>query len=326
MATLAPPLLAGRYRLLRRLGSGGFGQVYLATDPAGTRVAVKILAERWAADPEYVARFAREAELGAAIRHPNVVRVLGHSRDGSTHFLVTEWVDGHTLADHLRRHGAMPLADALALIRQVLAGLEAIHRQGIVLLDFKPANVLIDRHTGVAKIADFGAARTAGAPQAAGELAFGTPPYMAPEQRTAQGAGRAADLYAAGCVLYEMLAGKPLLGPDRRPPANAPEAALAGLQAARVPVTLDVAATIYQALSRDPVARFRSAAAMAAALGDPPAPAPAAPPRPTPAPARRPTRPARAERRVTPYLSLPRLALVTTLVIFLIAAIAVIAR
>lgn len=267
MTTLAPALLAGRFRLLRPIGSGGFGTVYLASDRAGARVAIKILSQRHAADAEHVRRFRREAAVGREIAHPNVVRVLDCGVDGDRHYLVMEWVDGCSLAEYLDRHGPLAPAQAIALLRQVLRGLAEIHRQGICLLDFKPSNVLVEPRSGTAKIADFGTAQALGEPYLLhGEFAIGTPPYMSPEQRAGKALGPEADLYAVGCVLYEMLTGSRLIRPDGQPAENAAEAALAGLRAAGVTISPDLAAAMYQALCRDPLARFHSAAEMERAI------------------------------------------------------------
>ncbi|MDI3340567.1 MAG: serine/threonine-protein kinase [Sphaerobacter sp.] len=252
MAEAPASLVGGRFRLIRPLGSGGFGTVWLATERDQRRVALKLLNREHAADPELVARFEREAQLGGAIDHPNVVRLLGHGRHNGRPFMAMEWIEGPSLRRVLDRRGPLPPAEAAAVAVQVLDGLAEIHRHGVLLLDIKPANILLDSASQVAKIVDFGAACRLGESYLLpGERALGTPAYMAPEQRAGQAVGPETDLYAVGVVLFEMLAGRLPRGSADDPGPGVP----AGL-----------AAVVRRALAEDPAARFRTAGAMARAL------------------------------------------------------------
>ncbi|MBX6342429.1 MAG: serine/threonine protein kinase, partial [Thermomicrobiaceae bacterium] len=209
MTLSLPYLLAGRYRLTRRIGEGSFSETYLATDSAlGRQVAVKVLREQYARDPRFVARFEREARAAAAVAHPNVVEVFDYGRDAQTLFIVMEWVDGSDLKHLIMERAPLPIPEAVRLIREILRGLGAIHRAGIIHRDVKPQNVLLARD-GTAKITDFGIARGAldtGLTDTG--MALGTAAYMAPEQASGQRLTPAADLYSAGVILYEMLTGR----------------------------------------------------------------------------------------------------------------------
>ncbi len=200
------------FQLLRPLGEGGMGTVYLAKDLAlGREVAIKFISPRIGGDPDSRARFLREARTMATIEHPNVVRVysLGETPDGRL-FLVMEHVAGEGLDDLLRRKGALPASRALAIFRDVIEGLAAAWRLGIVHRDVKPSNILLDAN-GRARIADFGLARPVDADSAAltgSGLVLGTPAYVSPEQARALPLDFRSDLYSLGVVLWEMLAGR----------------------------------------------------------------------------------------------------------------------
>ncbi|HUZ03185.1 MAG TPA: serine/threonine-protein kinase, partial [Thermomicrobiaceae bacterium] len=133
MSLALPSSLAGRYRLVERLGEGSFSETYRAADTSfGRGVAVKVLREQYARDPRVVARFEREARAAAAVQHPNVVRLFASGRDDDRLFIVMELVEGGTLKQHIREHAPLPIPAALALTAQVLQGLAAIHAAGIV--------------------------------------------------------------------------------------------------------------------------------------------------------------------------------------------------
>ncbi|MEJ7717640.1 MAG: serine/threonine-protein kinase [Thermoleophilaceae bacterium] len=206
MAVSEGVLLAGRYRVIGRLGSGGMGTVYLAEDERlGRRVAVKRL---HAESPEDLAlRFQREAELGASLNHPNVVAVYDAAPDDYGVLIVMEYVEGRTLADAIR---AGDLSDAAR--RRVLAetavALDHAHSVGVVHRDVKPANVLL-RHDGVVKLTDLGIATAAEREQITRTGALlGTPSYMAPEQLEGEPTGPMADVYALAAVAFEVLCGR----------------------------------------------------------------------------------------------------------------------
>ena len=266
---LSPPRVIGsRYRLEQPLGTGGMATTYLARDLVLDRpVAVKILRAD-SSDAREEARFAREARAAAAVSHPNVVQLYDAGRDGELRYLVLEWVDGGDLAHLIRERAPLPVDEAVLLALDVLNGLAAIHRAGIVHRDVKPANVLLDRH-GRAKLTDFGIARRADDPTLTGPVdLLGTAAYVAPERIQGQPATAASDLYAVGVLLYELLTG-------RLPfPGQAPDELLAQ-HLHTVPVSprrwrRDIPPALEQvvlrALAKEPELRYRSAEAMAAAL------------------------------------------------------------
>ncbi|CAN5800633.1 hypothetical protein BH18ACI4_BH18ACI4_22010 [soil metagenome] len=225
-------LLSQRYLLEKRLGRGAMGQVYLARDQnlMTRRVAVKtvrpdILSDEDMQEGEAVARFEREARAAASIRHPNVVDVtdFGKSRDG-VFFLVMEYVEGETLYQLLRREGTLSIQRANALLRQIVAGIEAAHDEGVLHRDLKPANIFIMQQRrksasatddGFVKVGDFGLAKivhsdrseTQSGPESRGII--GTPEYMAPEQmQEGVRLDARADIYALGTIAYHMLGGR----------------------------------------------------------------------------------------------------------------------
>ena len=217
----------GRYRVLEKLGEGGMGEVYAARDNSLNRdVAIKVLPALFASDPERLARFSREAHTLAQLNHPHIAHVYGFEDAGGVKALVMELVDGRTLAEMMAQPAGIPMADALDIARQIADALEAAHELGIVHRDLKPANVKV-RPDGTVKVLDFGLAKamsadsglTAGA--ALQDLAtvtspavtqvgviLGTAAYMAPEQARGKAVDRRADIWAFGCLLFEMLTGR----------------------------------------------------------------------------------------------------------------------
>src|SRR5207237_396244 len=209
----------GVYEVVALIGSGGMGEVYRARDTRLNRdVALKILPELFAADPDRLARFEREAQALAALNHPNIAAVYGFEDRA----LVMELVEGETLADRIAR-GAILLEEALPLARQIADALEAAHEQGIVHRDLKPANIKL-RPDGALKLLDFGLAKMFDTATPGADISLsptittpamtrlgvilGTATYMAPEQARGRPADKRADIWAFGCVLYEMLTGK----------------------------------------------------------------------------------------------------------------------
>ncbi|MBI4865160.1 MAG: SUMF1/EgtB/PvdO family nonheme iron enzyme [Candidatus Riflebacteria bacterium] len=191
------------------LGTGAMGTVYLARDlTTGLPVALKILTRL--GDADLLARFLREARLLIEIRHPNVVRVEEVSDLGGFPYMALELVDGGCLADHLKRRGALPPAEAVGLMEQLLAGLQACHSRGIIHRDLKPANVLMTR-SGILKLADLGIAKDCGSGESTltgtGTI-LGTPRYMSPEQTRGEVAVAASDIYSAGLIAFEMMTGR----------------------------------------------------------------------------------------------------------------------
>ena len=203
-------LLAGRYELGDLIGRGGMGVVYRATDKLlGRVVAVKLLPDDRAEDPMFVTRFEREALSAAALNHPNIVSVFDTGRDGGTHFIVMEYVEGANLATLVRRRGRLPPAEAADIAAQVASAIAAAHRAGIVHRDIKPANLMLDSH-GTVKVLDFGIARaSAGTTLTQPALVLGSAPYLAPEVVRGERADERSDIYSLGCVIYELVAGEP---------------------------------------------------------------------------------------------------------------------
>jgi Tol biopolymer transport system component len=221
------PELTGRrigvYVLLERVGAGGMGEVYRARDSRLRRdVAVKILPEAFAADGSRRARFRREAVVLASLNHPNIATIHGVEDEDGIQALVMELVEGATLADRVRR-GAVPVPEALAIARQIADALDAAHERGIVHRDLKPANVKLTA-SGLVKVLDFGLAKAIADDDAAPDstpgttvtlaatqagVVVGTPAYMSPEQLRGQPVDKRTDIWAFGCVLYEMITGRP---------------------------------------------------------------------------------------------------------------------
>ena len=219
----------GAYQVEALLGAGGMGEVYRARDTKLQRdVAVKFLPHAFTSDPERLSRFEGEARMLAALNHPNIGAIYGFEEADGIRFLVLELVDGRTLADKLadvsRQTGAgpgLPVRDALSIAGQIAVALDVAHEKGIVHRDLKPANIKITPE-GVVKILDFGLAKTAGAAAAVEYTnsptlpgthtitgaVLGTPGYMSPEQARGQAVDKRTDIWAFGCVLYEMLTGR----------------------------------------------------------------------------------------------------------------------
>jgi len=201
-------VLRNNYRLERLLGRGGMADVYLAFDARRhVRVAIKILREDLAEDPEFVRRFTREAEALARLEHPNIVRFYSFEREGATAFIVMDYVTGTTLQRRLAEGGGpLPPQVAALILRQVAAALQYAHGQGYIHRDVKPANIML-REDGGVLLSDFGIARAAeSATQST--LAVGTPAYMSPEQILGRELDRRTDVYSLGTVLYEMTTGR----------------------------------------------------------------------------------------------------------------------
>ncbi len=211
-------VLKQQYRIDALLGRGGMGSVYKAEQlSVGRAVAIKLIAGDIADNPECIKRFRREAEAMATLQHPNTVRLFDFGVEASELFMVMELLEGRDLSQHLAERGALPLAEALAILREVLAALSEAHARGIVHRDLKPANVFMSALTGgqvFAKVMDFGIAGIAGVDaQAATKLTLagsvlGTPAYMAPEQAQGLPVDARADLYSLGIMLFEMLTGR----------------------------------------------------------------------------------------------------------------------
>ena len=222
---LTPGTRIGTFEITGRLGSGGMGEVYRARDTSlGRDVAIKVLPDAFASDPDRLARFEREAHVLASLNHQNIGTIYGiHEAPadiGHSRALVLELIEGPTLADRLV-HGAVPLDEARRIARQIADALDAAHERGIVHRDLKPANIKV-RPDGTAKVLDFGIAKasaaaagfdlhdtiTVNAHATRGGVILGTPGYMSPEQARGQDVDKRSDIWAFGCVLFAMLTGR----------------------------------------------------------------------------------------------------------------------
>ena len=262
-----------RYRVVRRIGSGGMADVWLAEDTHLQRqVALKILHRRFLQDQEFVGRFQREAEHAAGLTHPNIVAVYDRGSDGDVNYIAMRYVEGPTLKELIDR-GLSP-DQAVALVRQVLEGARFAHRNGIVHRDLKPQNVIVDEE-GKAVVTDFGIARAGVSEITQTGSVMGTPQYLSPEQAQGFEVTPVSDLYSIGVILYEAL--------TRRVPFEGESAvAIAMKQVAETPqrpssinpqVSPALDAVVMRALEKEPGQRFQSAdafiAALDAALKDP---------------------------------------------------------
>ena len=280
----AGEVLAGRYRILRLIGRGGMGEVYEAEDlELHASIALKVVRPEIAAQREILDRFKREVHLARQVTHPNVCRIfdLGHHSGGPAAritFLTMEMLSGETLADRVARTGAITTAEALPMVLQLIAGLTAAHRAGIIHRDFKSGNVILAGDSAgnaggaglQAKIMDFGLARAMSGGEhvtIAGRL-VGTPAYMAPEQIEGGEITAATDIYALGVVMYEMVTGVlPFTGESAwivatkrlREPPPSPRAHVPDLDRRWE-------AAILRCLERNPAARFQNAGEIGAAL------------------------------------------------------------
>jgi serine/threonine protein kinase len=212
-STIAPEVvLAGRYRLVHRLATGGMGQVWRAADKVlGRPVAVKLLRSEYAEDPAFLDRFRTEARCTAGLSHPGIANVFDYGEVEGPHpiaYLVMELVEGAPLSALLAREGRLDPERVLDMIAQAALALGSAHQAGVVHRDVKPSNLLI-RRDGVVKVTDFGISRTAGeAPRTEAGVVVGTAAYLSPEQVACQPATPASDVYALGVVAYECLAGR----------------------------------------------------------------------------------------------------------------------
>jgi len=217
---LLPGHRLGVYEVTEPIGEGGMGQVWRATDTTlGRQVAIKILPDAFASDPDRLARFEREAKTLASLNHPHIAAIYGFEKSSASHALVMELVEGEDLSQRIAR-GAIPLEEALLIAKQIAEALEAAHEQGIVHRDLKPANIKV-RDDGTVKVLDFGLAKaidpspsspnvsrsptiTSPAMTLAGVI-MGTAAYMSPEQARGKAVDKRSDIWAFGCVLFEML-------------------------------------------------------------------------------------------------------------------------
>jgi beta-lactam-binding protein with PASTA domain/tRNA A-37 threonylcarbamoyl transferase component Bud32 len=262
----AETLVAGRYRLLGRLGSGGMADVWCAEDTMlDRRVALKFLHDRFAQDEQFVERFRREASAAAGLQHPNVVGVFDRGTYDGSHYIAMEYVEGASLNDLIER--GLSVGEAVEIVRQVLAGARYAHASGIVHRDLKPQNVLVDAE-GRARVTDFGIARAGVSEITQTGSVLGTAQYLSPEQAQGLPVTAASDIYSIGVLLYEALTG--------RVPFEAESPVTVALKQVserpRPPSELNPAvsraldAVVLKALAKDPANRFASAEEFLAAL------------------------------------------------------------
>jgi eukaryotic-like serine/threonine-protein kinase len=266
--TLIDTLFDGRYRIVRKLGTGGMANVYLAEDQElGRSVAIKILDDRHAADEQFVERFRREAKNAASLSHPNIVSIYDRGEAEGTYYIAMEYLDGRTLKELLVRFGMPPVKIAIGYTRQILSALAFAHKYGLVHRDIKPHNVLVDSG-GHVKVTDFGIARSEASQMTEAGSIIGTAQYLSPEQARGAPVDQRSDIYSVGVLLYELLTGSvPFTG-------DTPvEIAMKHLSAVPeppskkrpdVPRGLDLA--VVRALAKDPDERFQSAEEMDAEL------------------------------------------------------------
>ena len=260
------------YDVTALIGEGGMGQVYQATDTKLNRqVALKILPEAFATDPDRLARFQREAQVLASLNHPNIAAIYGIEEQDDTRALVLELVEGPTLADRVSK-GPIPLDEALPIAKQIAEALEAAHEAGVIHRDLKPANIKV-REDGTVKVLDFGLAKaldpsptgdpsqsptlTAAATQMG--VIMGTAAYMSPEQARGKQVDKRADIWAFGCVLFEMIAGRQVFAGH-----DATDILAAVIRAApdwdTLPANPTICGLIARCLEKDPRSRWHDIA------------------------------------------------------------------
>jgi beta-lactam-binding protein with PASTA domain len=261
-------MVDGRYRVLRRIGSGGMADVYCAEDThLGRQVAIKVLHRRFAQDQEFVERFRREAKSAAGLNHPNVVGVFDRGEHEGTYYIAMEFLEGQTLKDIVATEAPLSQERVIDLGLQILQAAGFAHSHGVIHRDFKPHNVIVDQQ-GHAKVTDFGIARAGASEMTETGSIMGTAQYLSPEQAQGHAVTATSDIYSIGVMLYEMLAGRLPFEGD-----SAVAVALKHLSEAPAPISQwrpDVhpalEAVVMAALAKDPAQRWQSAEDLAAGL------------------------------------------------------------
>jgi beta-lactam-binding protein with PASTA domain/predicted Ser/Thr protein kinase len=266
--TLLNTLFDGRYRIVRKLGTGGMANVYLAEDEVlGRRVAIKILDDRHAGDDQFVERFRREAKNAASLSHPNIVSIYDRGEAEGTYYIAMEYLDGRSLKELIVARGPAPVNVAIDYARQILAAIRFAHRHGIVHRDIKPHNVLVDAE-GRLKVTDFGIARAGASQMTEAGSIIGTAQYLSPEQAKGAPVDQTSDLYSVGVVLYELLTGVVPFSGDTpveiamKHLSSTPEPP--SVKRAEIPRDLDM--VVLRALAKDPADRYQTAEEMDADL------------------------------------------------------------
>jgi serine/threonine-protein kinase len=258
----------GRWRLGDMLGEGGMGRVYRGLDAEGTEAALKVVKAELASDQTFRKRFDREAGIAQRVLHPHVVPVIDKGEQDGIPYLAQKFISGGSLEDRIKRDGNLPLDEAVRICTAVASGLDALHAEGLIHRDVKPANILLDED-GTPYIADFGLAkdRDASVLTKAGQ-ALGSMDYMAPEQIRGEEVTAQSDVYALGCVMFECMSGKPPFA-DRQGMrilwAHLQEEPASPL-VDRPEVPADVAWAISRALQKEPEDRPPTATAFAGAI------------------------------------------------------------
>ena len=266
--TLIDQVFDGRYKVVRKLGTGGMANVYLAEDQElGRRVAIKMLDARHSQDEQFVERFRREAKNAAGLSHPNIVSIYDRGEAEGTYYIAMEYLDGRSLKELVLARGPLPIADAISFTRDVLVALRFAHRKGVVHRDIKPHNVMADAD-GRLKVTDFGIARAGASQMTEAGSIIGTAQYLSPEQARGSAVDQRSDLYSVGVVLYELLTGtvpftgespveiamKHLSDTPQPPSVKRPD----------IPPDLDM--IVLRALAKNPEDRFQTAEEMDAEL------------------------------------------------------------
>jgi serine/threonine-protein kinase len=258
----------GRYRIVRRIGSGGMADVYLAEDThLGREIALKVLHRRFAQDAEFVERFRREASAAAGLQHPHVVGVFDRGEYEGTYYIAMEYLRGRTLKDVVAAEAPIDQPRAIAIGTQILQAAGFAHRNGVVHRDFKPHNVIVDE-AGNAKVTDFGIARAGASEMTETGSIMGTAQYLSPEQAQGQDVTARSDVYSIGVMLYELLTGRLPFNGD-----SAVAIALKHMSEPPPPMSGDgvrlepnLEAVVLGALAKDPAARWQTAEDFAEAL------------------------------------------------------------
>lgn len=257
-----------RYRVTERIGSGGMADVYKAVDEVlGRTVAIKVLHERYAAEPNFVARFRQEAQAAANLSHPNIVNIYDWGRDGDTYYIVMEYVAGTDLKSLVQQRGPLDPRKVAEYGAQVCSALAVAHGYDVIHRDIKPHNIVLTPE-GTVKVMDFGIARAGNTTMTQTGSVLGTAQYISPEQAQGRTLGPASDLYSLGVTLYELVTGKLPFDADTpvavalkqvneqpRPPREL-----------RPSIPPDLDAIIMRALRKDPAERYASAKEMRADL------------------------------------------------------------
>jgi tRNA A-37 threonylcarbamoyl transferase component Bud32 len=262
--------IGAQYEIIRALGHGGMGMVYLARERALERfVAIKVLRPELAEARQGPERFRREARIAAQLAHPGIVPLHTFGEVAGLWYFVMGYVRGDTLAERLRLGGRLPVAEARRILAELADALDSAHAQGVIHRDIKPANILLDASTGRAVLADFGVAKMQGSGDSltATGMVVGTPSFMSPEALTGEDVDARSDLYSLGAVGYTMLTGRePFAASGDAMPARTANGTPLPLYSVAPHVPDDIARVVMRCLSREPALRFPNARALREAL------------------------------------------------------------